>query len=420
MFISYISDFQLSDRFGRKTMLAVGSVTYTLLANIISWLPNLTVLLVFRFCMGLMHPTSIHAGYTLALEVNQPKHRAATGILIFLPWAFCDIALGGYGYLLRDWRWFSFTVSLPALLFLPALWFIDESPRWLIVRGRYDDALQVLRKAARWNKAELPAEGELLALMDDIKKEALIDGKEGEASTPGFMNSLKVIVKEVTVLVKTRRIRSITLSFYMQFIVLGMVYYGISFGADKLGVDPFVYMAVNGVVEIPSGTVTIPLVGKLGRRLSCTLSFVVTAGSLMVLGFIPSGLNWLVITMAMVGKLAISIAYQVVFLYACELFPTEVRVRGLGTSTILAKAGAVLAPFILEILGSIKSWLPMVIFGIAGFLAAVSTFWLPESFTPPMMDTVAELEAVYGAKETRTATDEYQLEHPKEVIREQA
>lgn len=75
----------------------------------------------------------------------------------------------------------------------------------------------------------------------------------------------------------------------MQFIVLGMVYYGISFGADKLGVDPFVYMAVNGVVEIPSGTVTIPLVGKLGRRLSCTLSFVVTAGSLMVLGFIPSG-----------------------------------------------------------------------------------------------------------------------------------
>lgn len=54
--------------------------------------------------------------------------------------------------------------------------------------------------------------------------------------------------------------------------------------------------------------------------------------------------------MALMGKLGISIAYQVVFLYACELFPTEVRVRGLGTSTILAKAGAMVAPFILEIL----------------------------------------------------------------------
>lgn len=83
--------------------------------------------------------------------------------------------------------------------------------------------------------------------------------------------------------------RSITLSFYAQFFVLGMVYYGLSFGADKLGVDPFVYMAVSGVMEVPGGTLTIPLVEKMGRRASSTLFFVVTAGSLLVLGFIPTG-----------------------------------------------------------------------------------------------------------------------------------
>lgn len=70
-----------------------------------------------------------------AMEVNQPKHRAATGILIFLPWAFCVIALGGYGYLLRDWRWLSFTLALPALLFLPALW----SVRCVAVMGSGED-----------------------------------------------------------------------------------------------------------------------------------------------------------------------------------------------------------------------------------------------------------------------------------------
>ncbi|ROT83769.1 organic cation transporter protein [Penaeus vannamei] len=399
-------------------MLVVGSMTYSVLANILSWLPNFSVILALRFCMGLMHPTSIHAGYTLAMEVNQPKHRAATGILIFLPWAFCVIALGGYGYLLRDWRWLSFTLALPALLFLPALWFIDESPRWLIVRGRYDDASRVLRRAARLNKVDLPPEEELRTIMEHVKKEALVDGKAGEVSTPGFINSLRVIAKEVTVLVKTRRMRSITLSFYAQFFVLGMVYYGLSFGADKLGVDPFVYMAVNGVVEIPSGTVTIPLVERLGRRLSCTLSFVVTAGSLLVLGFIPSGLNWLLIMMALLGKLGISIAYQVVFLYACELFPTEVRVRGIGTSTILAKIGAMAAPFLLEILGSVKSWLPLVLFGVAAFLAGVVTFWLPESLTAPMMDTVAELEAAYGATDDRDATAEHHMEQPNGTTRE--
>lgn len=48
---------------------------------------------------------------------------------------------------------------------------LDESPRWLIVRGRHDDALRVLQKAARWNKAQLPPEEELRALMDHIRKE---------------------------------------------------------------------------------------------------------------------------------------------------------------------------------------------------------------------------------------------------------
>ncbi|XP_069993562.1 solute carrier family 22 member 3-like [Penaeus vannamei] len=193
--------------------------------------------------------------------------------------------------------------------------------------------------------------------------------------------------------------RSITLSFYAQFFVLGIVYYGLSFGADKLGVDPFVYMAVSGVMEVPSSTLTIPLVEKMGRRASSTLFFVVTAGSLLVLGSIPDALEWLVVTMAMLGRLAITAASQIVVLYVSELFPTEVRVRGIGTCTMVSEIGAMLAPFILESLGSIKPWVPLVMFGVAAFVASVITFWLPESRGAPMLDTVASLEAAYGAAE---------------------
>ncbi|ROT67114.1 hypothetical protein C7M84_014808 [Penaeus vannamei] len=93
------------------------------------------------------HPSSTETGYSLVMETCEPRLRSIIGIIVYLPWCFSLITLGGFGYLLRDWRWLMFTVSMPGLLYLPVLWLMDESPRWLIVRGRHADALRVLRKA---------------------------------------------------------------------------------------------------------------------------------------------------------------------------------------------------------------------------------------------------------------------------------
>ena len=58
--------------------------------------------------------------------------------------------------------------------------------------------------------------------------------------------------------------------------------------------------------------------------------------------------------MAMVGKLCISAAYQTVYLISSEIFPTEVRLQGLGTSNLIARIGAISAPFITDLLVGIK------------------------------------------------------------------
>lgn len=57
-------------RFGRKIMLSVGSGIFTLTSNILPWLPSINTLLFIRFVMGMMQPTSIHAGYTLGESAN--------------------------------------------------------------------------------------------------------------------------------------------------------------------------------------------------------------------------------------------------------------------------------------------------------------------------------------------------------------
>nr|XP_027214861.1 solute carrier family 22 member 24-like [Penaeus vannamei] len=146
----------LADRYGRKMTVAVGFVAYSALAIGSCWIPNLSALLLSRFLMGAVHPTIQKTGYILGMEVADPKWRTHIGIVLFLPWALGLMAWGGFAYLVREWRMLQLTVSLLCLAFLPTLWFMDESPRWLAVRGQHRRALRVLQRAARWNGVALP------------------------------------------------------------------------------------------------------------------------------------------------------------------------------------------------------------------------------------------------------------------------
>ncbi|XP_069185234.1 organic cation transporter protein [Procambarus clarkii] len=432
----------LSDRYGRKTMMTFAMIMYIILGNCLSWLPNISALLTLRFIMGLMHPTSLQSGFSLVMEVCEPRYRSTVGILVFLPWALAIMWWGGLAYLIRDWRWLMFTVTIPSFFILPPLWFIDESPRWLMVRGHHDRALQVLEKAARWNNVQLPPRDQLLAMMEDISSEVMscrhfqpshaiplpyaqstqvvhkaqisylwmedwhVGCRLETPTSPGIYKScggrrmpnvtlayLGLFINEFTVLVRTKKMRVITLSVYSIFFTAGLVYLGLSLGGEGYSSDPFVYMALSGVMELPGSTVTIPMINHLGRRLSNIICFTVTGVALLALTFIPASRVWLVMILALVGKLAIAAAYQIIYLHGAELFPTEVRIRGLGTASMVSKLGSILAPYLMDTMRSVWEPAPSLVCGLAGLMAAGVTFLLPETAGAALPDTVAQLEA---------------------------
>ena len=61
---------------------------------------------------------------------------------------------------------------------------------------------------------------------------------------------------------------------------------------------------------------------------------------------------WLVMSLAMLGKLCIASAYQVIYLYGAELIPTEMRLFGLGTCNVMARFGSISCPYITDLLVS--------------------------------------------------------------------
>lgn len=57
-------------------------------------------------------------------------------------------------------------------------------------------------------------------------------------------------------------------------------------------------------------------------------------------------MNWLLISMAMGGKLCITASYAIIYTLSAEVFPTVVRNVGVGSSSMIARIGGALAPFV--------------------------------------------------------------------------
>ncbi|XP_066955531.1 organic cation transporter protein-like [Macrobrachium rosenbergii] len=380
----------MADKYGRKRMVTIGAILYSLIAVISAWLPNISTIIAARFMLGTMHPTSLQTGYILGMEVTKPSMRSAIGMLQFLSWAVGTMCWGGWAYLIRDWRWLQTAVSLPCFLFLPTLWIMDESPRWLIVIGRHKEALKVLQKAARWNKVELPEERKLLDMMTEINEQLRCKNVREDKTT--MKMKLKRCLKEATILFRTPKLRTITLAMYVDYFVAAMVYFGLNLSGGSFTFDPFVFMVISGIVEIPSNTVTIPIVSYFGRKIPLIVSYFITGVSMLIQAVISEEQMWLVITLVMIGKLAISIVFQILFLYASELIPTEVRTRGMGTAMMSSRAGAMVSPFLMGFIGAVYPWTTPVVFGLASIVAGLAAIPLSETKDSPLPDTIAHLE----------------------------
>ena len=63
-----------------------------------------------------------------------------------------------------------------------------------------------------------------------------------------------------------------------------------------------------------------------------------------------AGNRWVVMGLALTGRMCISAAYQVLYLHSVELLPTEVRLQGLGSATVASRLGSMISPFVTELL----------------------------------------------------------------------
>ncbi|TCD64791.1 hypothetical protein EIP91_003628 [Steccherinum ochraceum] len=141
-----------ADRLGRKWAIVIGTLFMILGAGLQSGSNSFAMFIIARFFLGFGIPFCIVAASSMIGELSYPKERALIGSLFNASWFIgaivaAGVTLGTFA-MPNNWAWRipSLLQVSPSLLQIIFIWFLPESPRWLVARGRPEEAYAILAK----------------------------------------------------------------------------------------------------------------------------------------------------------------------------------------------------------------------------------------------------------------------------------
>lgn len=168
---------RLADSFGRKKYLLSISFIFLIGAFMSACSPNIEILLFARFILGYAVGGASVTAPTFISEVAPTEMRGKlTGlnevaIVIGQLLAFAINAVIGvvWGHLPDVWRYMLLVQAVPAMGLLIGMCKAPESPRWLAMKGRFDEALAIL-KQIRPEARAIQEHQDIITLINEEKK----------------------------------------------------------------------------------------------------------------------------------------------------------------------------------------------------------------------------------------------------------
>ncbi|XP_078581848.1 organic cation transporter protein-like [Branchiostoma floridae x Branchiostoma japonicum] len=366
----------LSDRFGRKKIYFLSLFIMLVFGVSTAFAHNYWLFVFLRMIIGATNSGVFLTAFVLASELVSPDHRTLISMFLVIFFGVGGMILSLVAYLIRYWEWLQLAISLPNVLFIMVYWWvINESPRWLLANNQKDKAVEIFRKVAGANKKAIP-EG----LFEE-------EGKTDGGKTDGEPKSRHNLID----LVRTPNVRRKSLIMFYAWFVAGFVFYGLALNATNLAGNPYLNFFVSCAVEIPAYILAKICMDRIGRRWSL-LAFLLVAGlSTFCIMFIPVAYSKAITVLAVIGKFGAAGCFGTIYVFATEIFPTVVRNVGVGASSMCARIGAIVAPFVF-LLHDVWSPLPYITSGTLALVAAGLVLLLPETLGTKLPQSLQESE----------------------------
>jgi MFS family permease len=291
------------------------------------------------------------ASYVLCTEVLGIKWRAVLGIATQYYWSGGIALMAPVAYMMPRWRSFATFCGLHGLAYiLLSCRFLLESPRWYLATGQIDKAHEIMTHLAKGND-------KFSGRLPPLKQTRVVKGLN------------------VTAVFPYPALRQRLVSMAYIFCVTSMVYYGLSLNVGSLSGSIYMNTFISGIVEFPSHGFAQVCVDILGRQKTLFLLMGTAAVGVLSSAMFRGSTQVLV---SMIGRFGIAGSFNMIYLYTTELFPTIVRSSCLGTCSLAARVGGIIAPGII-LAQAISAAVPPVVLGLVAGSACMVTLSLPET-----------------------------------------
>ncbi|CAN0880314.1 Organic cation/carnitine transporter 7 [Linum grandiflorum] len=357
LFGSYIWGL-LSDKLGRRRGFLFTAIVTSVAGLLSAFAWNFTVLCVSRCVVG-VGLGGVPVVFTWFLEFIPAPTRGKWMVGFNFFWTLGAILEVGLAWIVMPrlgWKWLVGLSAIPSFLLLVFYYWTPESPRYLCLKGRKDEAFRIMEKVSKCNKKSLPPG----VLLTDREIEQQSASSSDADSSSGWDDSDLGLLTTLRLLLSPKLARS-TILLWLIFFGNSFSYFGLVLLTTQLnrkdlcskipvksadsgaGID-YRNIFITTLAECPGAILAILLVDKIGRKYSmASLLFLCCA---FVLPLVVHQTSLVTTMLLFCARICITGSFAIAFVLAPELYPTSVRSTGFGIASSMGKIGGITAPFV--------------------------------------------------------------------------
>ena len=388
-----------SDRFGRKRLLISSALLFTVTSLGIGLSNSFTAFVIWRIMGGVaiglasnlspmyiaeIAPAAMRGRLVATNQITIVIGILAAQLINFviaeaIPPGMSEELLAASWNCQEGWRWMFAATAVPSMIFLVSMFFVPESPRWLVKNGREEDARRIVARIGGAEYADSALNEIRLTLVNDIKK---VD----------FRELLDPKMKSVLIL-------GVVLAVFQQWCGINVIFNYAEEVFAAAGYDisnTLINIAWTGSVNLVFTFVALGIVDRGGRRILMLLGAAGLAVIYIALGLGyqtgVKGLPMLLLVLAAMACYGMSLA-PITWVVISEIFPNRIRGAAMSVAvTSLWIACFILTytfPFLNGALGPAMTFWIYAAICVAGFVFILIR--LPETKGKTLEEIEAEL-----------------------------